>query len=138
VLLSSAREILLGLRSDTLRWECPGGKVEDESLLAASLREQTEETGVGLLGNFILLGYAEGHKLGGSQRFLELYLLWQSWDGFAQLKEENNLQWRWFPVDKLPPAETMMPGLGHFAAALLPNYLAAFAAGEESEVNCAT
>ncbi len=123
VLLSSAGELLLGLRSDTTLWELPGGKVDDETTVEAGVREQYEETGIVLspergvvqLGFHDVLGMKDPTK-----RSVELYLGWRGWEGFAGVMEDAHLQWRWYSRSELPPDDKLMPGTRHFCMNVLP------------------
>lgn len=136
VLLSKQFELLLGLRSDTLLWELPGGKVEDETVAQAGVREQAEETGIDLGENYVLLGFADSASIKHpDRRFVELFLLWSEWDGFARTEEDNHLIWRWCGVDDLPPEAKLMPSTRFFVERLLPHYLqnAQAVSGEEEE-----
>lgn len=121
ILLSSKGECLLGLRSDLLRWELPGGKVEDESAQDAAIREMLEETDIDLVGEPTYLGYADVISLKRArQRSLDLFFLWPSWTGFARVCEEKHLQWRWFSLDGLPPTSKLMPSTTYCLTQLLP------------------
>jgi 8-oxo-dGTP pyrophosphatase MutT (NUDIX family) len=121
VLLSGQGEILLHLRADLMKWECPGGKVEDETVLEAALREQEEESGILLRGTPQVLGFIDGHgHTDLKQRFVVIYLLWTQWDGFPEKREENTLRWQWFKVNDMPANDACSPGLRRFISDLLP------------------
>jgi ADP-ribose pyrophosphatase YjhB (NUDIX family) len=126
VLLSQSGEILLGLRSDNLKWATPGGKVEDESVVEASRREQREESEMELRGAPICLGYSDSWDIVGAVGLpwhVYIFLLWQSWEGFPRLVEDSHLQWRWFPLNQLPPLDMVTPGTRVLLSSLLPNYM---------------
>lgn len=134
VLLSQNGELLMGLRSDCLKWEVPVGKVEDEELVDAAKREMMEECGVTLKGEPTVIGHADVYGTTGAsryQRYLVIFLLWKKWDGFPQIKDEH-LRWRWFKWEEMPPAEQVTNGTNVLLAHIFPAYLKAQArVGEE-------
>lgn len=122
VLISEDNELLMGLRSDRLEWEVPGGKVQDETLVEAYNRELLEETGMCTDERPSLLGISEPDPAHfGGRRYVILFMQVRSWHGFPQRMEpEKCLSWRWFSLDDLPPPEKCTPGSRDFFANILP------------------
>ncbi len=95
VLVTLDDKILLGL-TKKYKWGLPGGKVGEEHVHEASIREQQEETSMILCGMPRLIAYIDNGK------FVELVLLWSQWVGTPVVVEENNhLEWKWFPLKEL-------------------------------------
>lgn len=130
VLLSLSNEqnpsLLLGLRAKTCQWELPGGKVDNETVRMAGLREQTEETGMYLQGDCKHVGFADVVSMRGvpGRRFVDLFLQWTMWRGEATVKEpDTHLAWRWFSVKTLPTLDKMASSTRYFVEHLLPGLL---------------
>ncbi len=126
VLIDPTGKILMGLRAESLRWEVSGGKVEDETLVQAAIREHEEETGMTLLGTPRLLGWADVTGDGAitkDQRFVCVFLLWEHWHGFPRLNEGKHLRWAWVAPEDLPPLEAMTQGTRVLVTGILPDYL---------------
>ncbi len=68
----------------------------------------------------MLLGFADVIGDADYRRYVVMFFLWAAWQGFPQLVEQKHLQWRWFPLDKLPPQENMTPGTVILATEILP------------------
>jgi len=113
VLIDKQDRLLLGLRADVNLWELPGGKVDDEYVLDAALREQKEETGMTLQGIPRLVGYADGPGMRDpKKKFTDLLLMWPAWDGEPQLTEPDK-QRAWLPLTPSAKifAESILPTL---------------------------
>lgn len=123
VLLDYHHRILLGLRTDTGRWECPGGKIENETVEAAAKRECQEECLI-LPGGFPeLIHYADVRHMTKDRRSIELYLAFPEWSGEAEVVDgECHSKWAWFSI-----AETrsliVMPSCEELLRFLLPQFL---------------
>ena len=91
-------KILLGLRADAGRWECPGGKVEDELTEDGVRRELLEETGLMANGPMELVGYHDGTHLTNKKRFTDIFLAIPEWSGQPQLLEGKHLEWQWMEL----------------------------------------
>ena len=118
VLISSQGELLMGLRGDLLQWELPGGLVGDEEVAEAARREQEGRTGMELLGVPQSLGYLDWKYRG--KRHVSIFLSWSGWSGFPVKLGDETLQWRWFPVEELPPPERCTVPTRLFVEKILP------------------
>lgn len=123
VLLTQYDEyLLIGLRKDYKLWEVPGGKVDDEQVLEASIREQLEETGLRLKGIPRVVGYVDSFGMKNKRtRFCEIYLQWFDWDGTAVMvmEPDKHVEWRWVHIDRLAKL-AFMPGTELFVRSMLP------------------
>jgi 8-oxo-dGTP pyrophosphatase MutT (NUDIX family) len=94
-LLLDQKKILLGQRTCGL-WDLPGGRVENETVHEAGVREQLEETGMNLLGPSFLFHYIDyGRKL-------IMVLQWLKWEGQPQELDEDHKNWQWVPIGQWP------------------------------------
>lgn len=124
-LLTGDNSVLLMLRADTKLWELPGGKVDDEEVRDASVREQLEETGMTLLGEPEFVGFADCVSLKNRhRRFIDLFLRWRDWNGFPMVVEpDSHDKLAWFKLTELPELHKMMPGTRKFFEQCLPKHL---------------
>lgn len=133
--LLSDEGLLLGLRSDSLLWGLPGGKVEAESVFDAGRREQKEENGMALLGSPVPVGFADSWEHEGARGrkwHVCHFLVWRLWAGKPARTEESHMRWEFFKLDKLPPLKEMTYATRFF----VENYLGLVAAtlkGREQE-----
>ncbi|WP_125762529.1 NUDIX hydrolase [Companilactobacillus hulinensis] len=108
ILVNSANEVLLNLRTDTHNWSLPGGYLEyGETFEQACVREYKEDAGIDVeivepLGIFDqgFTKYPNGDE---TQVISRLYLVKQV--GGHELTEATNetLDLKYFPLDNLPP-----------------------------------
>jgi ADP-ribose pyrophosphatase YjhB (NUDIX family) len=104
-------------------WELPGGKVDDEELLAASRREQKEETDLELLGQPDLLGFADCFGRDG-QRYLDLFLRWHGWTGQPRVVEpKKQARWEWVPYFEAPEHRLFMTSTRYFVDSIWPKII---------------
>lgn len=102
ILLTDDNKVLMGLRADCDLWEFPGGKVEDETLVEAAIREMSEESGVILKGAPETLCYADVNITEG--RFFLIFLIWKEWENYPQRMEPNKcLEWKWISIADINP-----------------------------------
>jgi 8-oxo-dGTP pyrophosphatase MutT (NUDIX family) len=119
VLNESREHALLTLHPRLGRWVQLGGHCEesDADIIAAALREATEESGIEGLLLDPELAAVHVHpltcSLGVPTRHLDLQFLAVAPAGVDYVVSDESLDLRWFPLDELP-AE---PGLAHLAAA---------------------
>lgn len=106
---NEADEVLLGLRQGAHgadEWSFPGGKVEfGETLADAARRELQEETGL-LVQELRLISVYDETKYIAShgKHFVNIGFLGTYAGGEPQVREPDKcLEWRWFPLDRLPP-----------------------------------
>lgn len=107
--------VLLQLRGDFKIWGLPAGGVEiGESVQETLKREVMEETGLtvrsarmfGLYTNPAnLVTYPNGDQ---SQPFTVAFLV-DEWSGTVTPDGEESLDLRFFPLDRLPPPEQLLP-----------------------------
>lgn len=121
--LLSDNAILMGLRADSCLWECPGGKVESDGLVASWHRELKEETGLTTDETPRLCGVAE--MIGVDQKpYCILFLFVRSWNGFPQrLEPEKCLAQQWFGFDELPDPKRCTPATAVFMRDYLPGLI---------------
>lgn len=123
VVMDRDGHILLGLRKETSRWECPGGKIEgDETVEDAARRETAEECGIYVLGHPEFVGFTNVRHLTKPRYAVELYLAFPEIEGVAKRCEEGHLEWRW-----VTPAEAkampLMPSAYNLVNDLLRPFL---------------
>ncbi|KQU31810.1 NUDIX hydrolase [Rhodococcus sp. Leaf233] len=108
VLDASGRHVLLTLHPRVGRWIQLGGhcEPEDETVVAAALREATEESGIADLSIDPELLSAHTHpitcSLGKPTRHLDLRFLARAPNGARAVRSEESTDLRWWPVDELP------------------------------------
>jgi 8-oxo-dGTP pyrophosphatase MutT (NUDIX family) len=90
----------MGLRSDTGLWEMPGGKVEDETVLEAALRELDEEVGARPSGQAHFLGYVDTRHLSKPRRSVDIYYLWDVEKVPYEPLEKAHRKWSWLPLSQ--------------------------------------
>lgn len=125
VLVNPRGEVLMGLRADRREWEVPGGKVQDESVLDAWHRELKEEAGLttDVYPDFLGVSEPDPAEFGGRRYFI-VFLAVRHWEGTPAVREPDKcLEWRWWPLSALPPAEKMTPGTRDFAREMVPSLL---------------
>ncbi len=87
-------------------WNFPGGLVEkDETLVAAAVRETSEETGVKVQpDNFNLVHVLHVHKnKQNTKDILGFYFMAEKWDGTASNNEPHrHTAAEWFELNELP------------------------------------
>lgn len=124
LVLDHHHRILLGLRKDALKWECPGGKLEDETVADGVKRECLEETGIALRGFPELVGYVDARHLKKQHRTVELFLAFPEYDGAPGLTtDDKHLQWAWFGLADTRLLD-LMPSTREMLQWLLPQFLA--------------
>jgi 8-oxo-dGTP pyrophosphatase MutT (NUDIX family) len=124
VLLDNHHRILLGFRSNTGRWECPGGKVEYETAESAAKREAWEECRIKPRGLPELVGYADVKHMTRERRSLELYLAFPEWEGApVVVPGEKHDVWAWFGLHETRHL-LLMPSCEELLRYLLPGFLA--------------
>ncbi len=115
-----AREVLLTLHPRFGRWAQLGGHCEDEDtdIVAAALREATEESGIAGLRIDGSLAAIHVHpvtcSLGVPTRHLDLQFIVHAPAGAAPVISEESLDLRWWPAAALPPDADA--GLRHLVA----------------------
>lgn len=112
VLLNCYSQVLMGRRKDSGLWEIPGGKVEDEPLIYAGIREMEEETGIRLHGFPAVFGVADTWGAFGSQglqSYVCVGLLWEH-QGLkrARLVEGKHDKWEWFGLWEDLPSDSLV------------------------------
>ncbi|BBZ79930.1 NUDIX hydrolase [Mycolicibacterium anyangense] len=109
VVADSGNQVLLTLHPRLGRWVQLGGHCEDEDsdIMAAALREATEESGIDGLSIDADLGAIHVHaltcSLGVPTRHLDLQFIARA-PADAQIAiSDESLDLRWWPADDLPP-----------------------------------
>ncbi len=108
VLNESRDQVLLTLHPRVGRWIQLGGHCEpgDDTVVAAALREATEESGIERMRIDPELLGAHTHpitcSLGVPTRHLDLRFLVLAADGAEPVRSHESDDLRWFPVDALP------------------------------------
>lgn len=101
-------EVLLTLHPRLGRWVQLGGhcEPEDADIVAAALREATEESGIEGLRIDPVLAAVHVHpvtcSLGVPTRHLDLQFLAYADDGAEPVISEESLDLRWWPIDEAP------------------------------------
>lgn len=109
VLDHSGARVLLTLHPRVGRWLQLGGHCEDDDpdILAAALREATEESGIAGLRIDPALAAVHVHpvtcSLGVPTRHLDLQFVAHAPAGAQAAISDESLALRWWPVDALPP-----------------------------------
>ena len=109
VLDHTAGAVLLTLHPRLGRWVQLGGHCEEEdaSIVAAALREATEESGIEGLRIDPVLAAIHVHpvtcSLGVPTRHLDLQFLAYAPDGAQPVISDESLDLRWWPIDAPPP-----------------------------------
>jgi len=109
VLDDSGSQVLLTLHPRLGRWVQLGGHCEDEDddIVAAALREATEESGVADLQISPDLAAIHVHpltcSLGVPTRHLDLQFVARAPAGAQIVVSEESVDLRWWPADALPP-----------------------------------
>ncbi|MGY4710203.1 NUDIX hydrolase [Mycolicibacterium sp. CBM1] len=120
VFSDSADQVLLTLHPRLGRWVQLGGHCEDTDadILAAALREATEESGIDTLTIDPVLGAIHVHpltcSLGVPTRHLDLQFVARAPAQAEITISDESLDLRWWPVDALP--EGTDPALAHLVA----------------------
>jgi 8-oxo-dGTP pyrophosphatase MutT (NUDIX family) len=105
----TATEVLLTLHPRLGRWVQLGGhcEPEDTTIVAAALREATEESGIDGLEIDPVLAAIHVHpvtcSLGVPTRHLDLQFVLRAPSGAQPVLSDESLDLRWWPVDALPP-----------------------------------
>lgn len=121
VVSDSGAEVLLTLHPRLGRWVQLGGHCEDDDpgIVAAALREATEESGMADLRIDPELAAIHVHpvtcSLGVPTRHLDLQFVAHAPAGAVPAISEESLDLRWWPVDGLP--EDLDAGLAQLVAA---------------------
>ncbi|KAA0023966.1 NUDIX hydrolase [Antrihabitans cavernicola] len=121
VLDASGRNVLLTLHPRVGKWIQLGGHCEesDDTVIAAALREATEESGIADLT--IAPGLLSAHthpitcSLGVPTRHLDLRFLVRAADNAPIVRSSESVDLQWWPVDQLP-AEAETETIDHLVA----------------------
>ncbi len=109
LVVNDTGEVLLTLHPRLGRWVQLGGHCEDEDadILAAALRESTEESGIAGLRIDPDLAALHVHaltcSLGVPTRHLDLQFIAHAPAGTQPVISDESLDLRWWPIDGLPP-----------------------------------
>ncbi|AQT81251.1 NUDIX hydrolase [Mycolicibacterium litorale] len=120
VVSDAADEVLLTLHPRLGRWVQLGGHCEDSDadIVAAALREATEESGIDGLSIDAALGAIHVHpltcSLGVPTRHLDLQFIARAPTRAEIAISDESLDLRWWPADALP--EGTDPALAHLVA----------------------
>lgn len=110
LILRRADQVLLGRRRGTGRqdgkFQFPAGRVEDETALAAVIREAHEETGIRLNSADVRFVHLMDHYEPGIRTTLVFFEA-SLWTDRIENREPDKCEgWHWFPVTS-PPAGTI-------------------------------
>ncbi|MDG9677629.1 NUDIX domain-containing protein [Micromonospora parva] len=127
VVRNDAGELLLGQRADDGRWSVISGFVEPgEQPATALVREVREETGLDVAPVRMSSAVSHPHTYPNGDRceYLNLGFLCRLVAGTARVNDDESLDVRWFPLDRLP--ELDKHALLVIAYALRENQLAGY------------
>jgi 8-oxo-dGTP diphosphatase len=105
VVINGAEELLLGQRADDGRWSVISGFVEpDEQPAQALVREVYEETSVRVVPERVssVLVHPHTYPNGDQCQYLNIGFRCAVVDGTARVNDDESVDVRWFPLDRLP------------------------------------
>lgn len=113
VIRDESGAVLLQLRSDLKVWGVPAGSMElGESVQGALRREVYEETGLTVIrarpfGIYTAPRHGFHYPNGDHAQPFTIAFLVEEWTGTIEPHDDESLDHRFFPLDRLPPSEEM-------------------------------